>query len=156
MTSLNPGVSAAGAAAGRTARNPAAGQAAIGGMLHPGENADPDLSDLSELQVRLSSVVSDVAQLASAIETLTLAPHQEANGREGKWGREGEGGNQGDDEEISPLSAPSTDLPVSDESARRPTVLGTVGGFLSTGGDCSTLLSASPADHRHTISRGRS
>ena len=43
MSSPNPGISAAGEAAGRTALNPATGPAAIGGMLSPGESEpEPD------------------------------------------------------------------------------------------------------------------
>jgi len=74
MSSQNPGISAAGKAAGMTALNPAAGPAAIGGMLQPGEVADDDRSDLdlAKVQSRLAKVVSDIAKLANAMEALAV------------------------------------------------------------------------------------
>jgi hypothetical protein len=71
MSSVNPGISAAGEAAGRTALDPSAGRAAIGGMLSAGgipeefETPDPDT-----VQSRLSSVVSEIAKLAYAMGAL--------------------------------------------------------------------------------------
>ena len=57
-----------------TALNPAAGPAAIGGMLQPGEVADDDRSDLdlAKVQSRLAKVVSDIAKLANAMEALAV------------------------------------------------------------------------------------
>jgi hypothetical protein len=74
MSSQNPGISAAGKAAGKTALNPAAGPAAIGGMLQPGEVVDDDVSgiDLVGVQSRLAKAVSDIAKLANAMEALAL------------------------------------------------------------------------------------
>jgi len=72
MASPNPGISAAGEAAGRTALNPSAGPAAIGGMLVPGEEPEVERSDATELQIRLSTAVSDIAKLANAMEALSV------------------------------------------------------------------------------------
>jgi hypothetical protein len=71
MPSPNPGISAAGEAAGRTALNPSAGPAAIGGMLVPGEEPDVETSEQTELEIRLSTAVSDIAKLANAMEALS-------------------------------------------------------------------------------------
>jgi hypothetical protein len=69
MSSLNPGISAAGEAAGRTALNPKTGPAAIGGMLVPG----PEPSALAvSLQNRLIAAVSDVTKLLNALRELSL------------------------------------------------------------------------------------
>jgi hypothetical protein len=74
MSSQNPGISAAGKAAGRTALNPAAGPAAIGGMLQAGEEPSDDLSgvDFANMQSRLAKAVSDIAKLANAMEALVV------------------------------------------------------------------------------------
>jgi len=74
MSSQNPGVSAAGKAAGRTALNPAAGPAAIGGMLQVGGDVDSDSSDidLTEVRSRLAKAVSDITRLANAMEALAV------------------------------------------------------------------------------------
>jgi hypothetical protein len=76
MPSPNPGISAAGEAAGRTALNPKAGPAAIGGMLVPGEEPETEPSEKSTLQTRLSSAVSDIAKLANAMAALSLDVHR--------------------------------------------------------------------------------
>jgi hypothetical protein len=69
MSSPNPGISAAGEAAGRTALNPKTGPAAIGGMLVPG----PEPSALAvSLQNRLISAVSDVTKLLNVLRELSL------------------------------------------------------------------------------------
>ena len=72
MASPNPGISAAGEAAGRTALNPSAGPAAIGGMLVPGEEPEIEPTESMKLQERLSSAVSDIAKLANAMEALSI------------------------------------------------------------------------------------
>jgi hypothetical protein len=72
MPSPNPGISAAGEAAGRTALNPNAGPAAIGGMLVPGEEPEVERSGETTLQIRLSSAVSDITKLANAMVALSL------------------------------------------------------------------------------------
>jgi len=99
MSSQNPGISAAGKAAGRTALNPAAGPAAIGGMLQAGGVVDDDLSgiDLVTVQSRLAKAVSDIAKLANAMEALALdvVPDVDAGGDErmpeiGSYQRENE------------------------------------------------------------------
>jgi hypothetical protein len=88
MSSVNPGISAAGEAAGRTALDPSTGRAAIGGMLSVGEIPDTDLPDPSTLQTRLSMVVSEITKLADAIQGLKIDPANErsAVGRVGKAG----------------------------------------------------------------------
>ena len=84
MSSQNPGISAAGKAAGKTALNPAAGPAAIGGMLQAGGVVDDDRSDLdlAKVQSRLAKVVSDIAKLANAMEALAVdaIPEADASG----------------------------------------------------------------------------
>jgi hypothetical protein len=100
MASPNPGISAAGEAAGRTALNPSAGPAAIGGMLVPGEEEPESEVELrrpeptatpteatatateaqkdvqaevpTEMQSRLSSAVSDISKLANALGALRM------------------------------------------------------------------------------------
>jgi hypothetical protein len=90
MASPNPGISAAGEAAGRTALNPSAGPAAIGGMLVPGEeepevessdatdvHADVPTEVLTEMETRLSSAVSDISKLAKALGALSMTAPRE-------------------------------------------------------------------------------
>jgi hypothetical protein len=73
MSSVNPGISAAGEAAGRTALDPSAGRAAIGGMLSVGEiPEDTETPGSATLQTRLSMVVSQIAKLADAMEALQV------------------------------------------------------------------------------------
>ena len=86
MASANPGVSAAGAAARRTALDPSAGRAAIGGMLSVSDTFGEGCADPAALQTRLTSVVSDVAKLAYAIEALTLVPIENTSPQGGAVG----------------------------------------------------------------------
>jgi hypothetical protein len=79
MPSPNPGISAAGEAAGRTALNPSAGPAAIGGMLVPGEEPEVETSGQTEMQTRLSTAVSDIAKLANAMEALSVGRYRVAS-----------------------------------------------------------------------------
>ena len=72
MSSVNPGISAAGEAAGRTALDPSAGRAAIGGMLSVGEIPEEENPDRSTVQGRLSAAVSDITKLAGALQGLKL------------------------------------------------------------------------------------
>jgi hypothetical protein len=74
MSGVNPGISAAGEAAGRTALDPSAGRAAIGGMLSVGEMevSDEETPDRSTPQGRLSSAISDITKLAAALQGLKL------------------------------------------------------------------------------------
>ena len=93
MSSPNPGISAAGEAAGRTALNPSTGPAAIGGMVVPGE-AEPDPPVPRRVpsadEERLTTAVSDIAKLATAMSALSLSrPREEATNREKIWGRSG-------------------------------------------------------------------
>lgn len=86
MSSQNPGISAAGKAAGKTALNPASGPAAIGGMLQAGAELDDDLSDfdLAKVQSRLARAVSDIAKLANALESLAVDRVPEADDSDGQ------------------------------------------------------------------------
>jgi hypothetical protein len=77
MSSVNPGISAAGEAAGRTALDPSSGRAAIGGMLSvgeipDGETPDTEMPDPANLQTRLSTVVSEITKLADALQGLKI------------------------------------------------------------------------------------
>lgn len=74
MPRLNPGISAAGAAAGRSAQNPSAGPAAIGGMLStsPEEPIGFDGPEPVVLEERLTLVVSAITRLADAMEALVV------------------------------------------------------------------------------------
>jgi hypothetical protein len=97
MSSPNPGISAAGEDLSRTALDPSAGPAAIGGMLSPGEGeaeapppppARPPINDRlpalptvirerrpgNALEDRLSAVVSDISNLVIALEALSFRP----------------------------------------------------------------------------------
>ncbi len=87
MSSQNPGISAAGRAAGKTALNPAAGPAAIGGMLQPGDLAEDDVNpDLAVMQSRIAKAVSDIAKLANAMEALAAVttPDPEGSARDAR------------------------------------------------------------------------
>jgi hypothetical protein len=75
MSSPNPGISAAGEAAGRTAQNPSSGPAAIGGMLSEGE-PEVEPSDDVTLRSRLKTAISDIAKLAHAMGALSMDPTQ--------------------------------------------------------------------------------
>jgi hypothetical protein len=75
VSSPNPGVSAAGEAAGRADLNPATGPAAIGGMLVPGP--EPSAQAVL-LQCRLTSAVSDITKLADILRTLSVDAHRGA------------------------------------------------------------------------------
>jgi hypothetical protein len=72
MSSVNPGISAAGEAAGRTALDPSSGRAAIGGMLSVGEIPDTEMPDPTTPQTRLSMVVSEITKLADALQGLKI------------------------------------------------------------------------------------
>jgi hypothetical protein len=109
MSSPNPGISAAGEAAGRTALDPSTGPAAIGGMLSPGE-ADgepppppsrPPVKDRlprvirsrprNPLEDRLTAVVSEISNLVTALEALSLKHHESLPVRPLEEGGGGEG-----------------------------------------------------------------
>ncbi len=70
---LNPGISAAGSAAKRTALDPSAGPAAIGGMLSLKSSAVHSSLTASPLQARLTTAVTDITKLANAMEVLSIA-----------------------------------------------------------------------------------
>jgi hypothetical protein len=154
VASPNPGISAAGEAAGRTALNPSAGPAAIGGMLVPGEEEpEAETSDaievhtekptevLTEMETRLSSAVSDLTKLANALGALSMAPprefrtlHDDSAGQNGVAGQNGAAGQ------------PATTMAVADPSAgdggsSRPvgfgagsSETGTIGGYAASPG----------------------
>jgi hypothetical protein len=95
MSSPNPGISAAGEAAGSAALNPLSGPAAIGGMVVPGESEpDPPVPQRvrSAVEDQLTAVVSDIAKMASVVGALSLSlPPERAPSREKIWGRSGGG-----------------------------------------------------------------
>jgi hypothetical protein len=95
VSSPNPGISAAGEAAGRTALNPSTGPAAIGGMLSPGEaEPEPPVHHpvRSPVEDRLTTVVSDITRLAAAMGALSLALYpEEPAPPETPWERSGGG-----------------------------------------------------------------
>jgi hypothetical protein len=81
MSSVNPGISAAGEAAGRTALDPSSGRAAIGGMLQVGEiPEDAEPADPATVQSRLSAVVSQIAKLAGVMESLRVGATDQGSG----------------------------------------------------------------------------
>jgi hypothetical protein len=81
MSSVNPGISAAGEAAGRTALDPSSGRAAIGGMLQVGEiPEDAEPANPATLQTRLSAVVSQIAMLAGVMEALKVGATDRVSG----------------------------------------------------------------------------
>jgi len=69
-SSLNPGISAAGSAARRTALDPSSGPAAIGGMLSTSA-VDPTPEETSP-EIRLTIVVTEITKLANAVEALSI------------------------------------------------------------------------------------
>jgi hypothetical protein len=75
---LNPGISAAGSAAKRTALDPSAGPAAIGGMLSLRNNALAPSQAASPLQARLTAAVTDITRLANAMEVLSIGLPEDA------------------------------------------------------------------------------
>jgi hypothetical protein len=120
MASPNPGISAAGEAAGRTALNPSAGPAAIGGMLVPGEEPEVEPTESMKLQKRLSSAVSDITKLANAMEALSVK-------RSGGEGGSGENDDQrGEDERSMPTPA-TWDSSNGDAGVHVPRTVGSMG-----------------------------
>jgi hypothetical protein len=77
---MNPGISAAGSAAGRTALDPSTGPAAIGGMLSLKGAGIDELPEGTPLEARLSMVVTDITRLANAMEVLSSAFTENASG----------------------------------------------------------------------------
>jgi hypothetical protein len=131
VASPNPGISAAGEAAGRTALNPSAGPAAIGGMLVPGEEepevetsdvTEPPADVPTEMEARLSSAVSDLTKLANALAALSMAPPRELPMRHGDSARQnGAGGEPASTMAVADLSA-------GDGGSSRPVGFGPGGG----------------------------
>lgn len=105
VTSPNPGISAAGEAAGRSALNPSTGPAAIGGMRESEpESEPPPLPPIrqrahtpaykrvrSAEEDQLTTVVTDITRLAMAMRALSLSPHSEEEAPIENWGRPGDG-----------------------------------------------------------------
>jgi hypothetical protein len=102
VSSPNPGISAAGEAAGRTALDPSSGPAAIGGMretepepqapVHPRLHTPAYKRVRSAEEDRLTTVVTDLTRLATAIGSLSFARHpEEDDPSEVHWGRSGDG-----------------------------------------------------------------
>ena len=109
VSSPNPGISAAGEAAGRTALDPSSGPAAIGGMRESEPEPQPVVHQRNHTPAykrvrsaeedRLTTVVTDLTRLASAIGSLSFAQHpegadssEEYRGRSGGGRRPGAGG----------------------------------------------------------------
>jgi hypothetical protein len=152
VASPNPGISAAGEAAGRTALNPSAGPAAIGGMLVPGEEEPEveksDAADgptdvhpevptevLSEMQSRLSSAVSDLSKLANALGALSMAPPREHRTGHDDMARQNGGGRE------ATATMAVADPSAGDGGASRPVGFGagsgetgTIGGYAASPG----------------------
>jgi hypothetical protein len=102
VSSPNPGISAAGEAAGRTALDPTSGPAAIGGMRESEPEAQPPVPQRTHTpaykRVRsaeedhLTAEVTDVTRLAAAIGSLFFARHpDEPDSSEEYWGQSGGG-----------------------------------------------------------------
>jgi hypothetical protein len=150
VSSPNPGISAAGEAAGRTALNPATGPAAIGGMLSPGES-EPEppvhLPVRSPLEERLTTVVSDITRLAAAMGALSLALHPEDPAPpEAPWGRSGGG-------QYAPAGADSGS---GNAGTTEPTHgLGATGAATADIGGYASVPVASTDAHRQAASRSR-
>jgi hypothetical protein len=116
MSSPNPGISAAGEAAGNAALDPSTGPAAIGGMLSPGEGeveappppSRPPIKDRfptiprrrarTPVEDRLTAVVSEISNLVTALEALSIKPMERAPSY---LADEGRGGHE-------PLPAPTS------------------------------------------------
>jgi hypothetical protein len=114
VTSPNPGISAAGEAAGRTALDPSSGPAAIGGMRETEPEPQPPVPQRTHLpaykRVRsdeedhLTDVVTDITRLAMAISSLSLAREPgEVDDPEEYWGPSGGGQHPGADGAPEPI-----------------------------------------------------
>jgi hypothetical protein len=102
VTSPNPGISAAGEAAGRTALDPSSGPAAIGGMRESEPEPQPPVQPRNHTPAykrvrsaeedRLTDAVTDITRLGTAISSLFVARRpEEAVAPEEGWGRSGGG-----------------------------------------------------------------
>lgn len=149
MSSPNPGISAAGEAAGRTALNPSTGPAAIGGMVVPGEaEPTPPVPQRvrSASEDRLTTVVSDIATMARALGALSLDIQPEETPT-----HEQHGGHSGGGQYVAAAGPPG---PVSDASTPRTTQGFGATGAVTTGiGGYATGPAASTDTHRQAPSR---
>jgi hypothetical protein len=152
VSSPNPGISAAGEAAGRTALNPSTGPAAIGGMVVPGES-DPvppvPQRVRSASEDWLTTVVSDITTMAKAMSALSLdirtgevAPHEQHRGYAG--------GGQDVTAAGSPEPVPGASSPPHTSQG-----LGATGAVATGIGGYANVPAASADTHRQTASRYR-
>jgi len=149
MPSANPGVSAAGEAAGRSALNPSAGPAAIGGMLVPGEEPEVEPSEHMKMQMRLSEAVSDLAKLAHAMEVLSINRlHEGVAGSEN-----GDRRADGADEGVPP--PPTRDSPNGDSALHVPRTMGAVAEGPRNFGDFAKMPGPSAEAQRQAASHYR-
>jgi len=151
VSSPNPGISAAGEAAGRTALNPSTGPAAIGGMVVPGESepAPPVPRRVrSASEDRLTTVVSDITTMARAMGALSLDLHpEEARSREQHTGHSGGG------QDVTAAGSPE---PVTGASTLHATQgLGATGAVTTGIGGYANVPAATTDTHRQTASRFR-
>jgi hypothetical protein len=145
MASPNPGISAAGEAAGRTALNPSAGPAAIGGMLVPGEEPEIEPTESIKMQRRLSSAVLDITKLANALEALSVTrPYP---GR-----ASGEGGDRHGEDGRSVPGRVHSDSSNGEAAARVPRTVGSVGESAPKLADFTTISRPPPDAPRQAAS----
>ena len=151
MSSPNPGISAAGEAAGRTALNPSTGPAAIGGMVVPGESEPAPLVPRrvrSASEDRLTTVVSDITKMARAMGALSLSLQPEdAPSREQYRGRSG--GGRYAAVAGSPEPVPGTSTPHTTQG------LGATGAVTTGIGGYANVPAVSTDTHRQAASRYR-
>ena len=149
MSSPNPGISAAGEAAGRTALNPSTGPAAIGGMVVPGEaEPTPPVPQRvpSASEDRLTTVVSDIATLAKALGSLSLDIYPEE-----APSHEQHGGHSGGGQYVTAAGAPE---PVPNAGTPHATQgLGATGAVTTGIGGYANGPAASADTHRQEPSR---
>jgi hypothetical protein len=158
VSSPNPGISAAGEAAGRTALNPSTGPAAIGGMRESEPEPQPPVQQRTHTpaykrvrsaeEEQLTTAVTDIMRLAMALRALSLDPDLEEVDASEEWGRPGDG----------PYAASGgTPGPAYDPSpTNRPHGLGATGGVTPGVGGYAAVPVASTDTHRQAASHYRS
>jgi hypothetical protein len=158
VSSPNPGISAAGEAAGRTALDPSTGPAAIGGLRESEPEPQPPVHQRvhppaykrirSAEEDRLTTVVTDITRLATAIGSLSLARHpEEAASSERYWGRSGGGQYPGAGGAPEPVHGAST--------TNRTHGLGATGGVTPGIGGYANVPVAKTDTHRQAASHYR-
>jgi hypothetical protein len=96
-------------------------------MLVPGEEPEVETSGATELQIRLSTAVSDIAKLANAMEALSVGRYRVAPPSDERIKRQ----NGGADDATSPIAGP--DMATGEGGSGS----GRVVGFGSVNGDAS-------------------